>query len=356
MITSVAVYFSVYILSACLLKHAIEYKHSGQWFLLLIALLMPCIFAAGRYNVGTDFENYNYMYLANKTLSFNDYLHNENKDVFAAFVFSKIGSVFNSFNIFLLLFSVFTYLPIVIRLNEMENISPRLMSFLFLLGPFTTSFNITKQMAAASIIFFSFKYIYGKDLWKFLLCIGVGLCFHYTALICIPIYFLWGKYENSNKVTFKMFLIISIYILAAVNVSRILSFIGGRYGEYAAGNTLGMNLSFLLQVFWGVVYIVFAKKLCALNSKNKLLIVLYIIGIIFGATGFYSTYIKRVAIYFTFPGFMLMGQLPNTFNDKDNELIKFAVLIYSMSIFFLTFYVLKQSGIIPYHFRFRIGG
>ena len=69
-----------------------------------------------------------------------------------------------------------------------------------------------RQSIAIAIFVFSWKYIQEKKLKPFLLSIFIAMTFHFTAIITIPIYFIWYKFY-SKKVFIYTIITLSIFSL-----------------------------------------------------------------------------------------------------------------------------------------------
>lgn len=351
---SLLFYLAVYIVSAMVLHFAVQQKNKTiRALLCAIAVLIPCVMAGVRYYVGVDFNTYMILYYRHCNMSITEYLNYDQASEIGFFVFSRIAGYFNRPQIMFFLFAVVSYLPIAkfcMERNDKE--TTFFIAFLFLTSSFTTGMNIMRQTAAVSVAFYSLKYIYSKKLFKFLICVLLASCFHISSIVIIPLYFLWTKRDTFSLSSLRGFLIVSAYIIFAANITYILPLLGDRFDGYAVGGVQGRNLSILLSLIWLCVFLMFRKQITKYEKKDSFYVLLYFIGVVLSFTGLISVYLKRIASYFTFADFVLMTELRNVFEKSSKSLFYIILLLYSVVMFILTYYVLGQAGVFPYDWYF----
>ena len=347
---SLILYLSVYILSAlCLHFATCSSKKINRIILAIIAILLPCILAGFRYGVGVDYLNYKYMYQSHSELSLIEYLQYDKRAEFAVYILSKIASIFNSQKMFFTLFSFFIYAPMAkVIMERKERKDTFFLALFFLLSSFPTGLNIMRQIAAASISMYSLKYVIDRNFKKFVLFIVFALMFHVSAIIILPIYFIWNKKNGFTIYQFKSWAIIAAYCIVAINLPFILQLISGRFDSYGLEQVQGRNLSIWLNCMWMVIYLLLHKYITKNRPQDGLFVFMIVIGTILSFTGIFNVYLKRTAIYFNYPEFILLIQLKNLFDFKSQRVFYFLATGYSLFIFILTYYILGQTGIFPY--------
>ena len=194
----------------------------------------------------------------------------------------------------------------------------------------------------------SLSYVYERKPIKFAICVLVATIFHSTALVFVPIYFLCSK--SGTITSWKKVLVISIAFLAIFEIDFIIASVGGRYLGYLDSEVEGRNLIFWMYLFWCIIFLVFRKKLVALNPKNDLLIIMFTIGTIFQILGFTNAFSKRIGEYFLVSQCILIPQLTCVFTKDSQKLAWFLLVIYQVAIFIFQYAILGQSQILPYSF------
>ena len=220
--------------------------------------------------------------------------------------------------------------------------------FMFLTSTFTSGLNIGKQVAAVVMLIAGLQYVYERRFWKFLLMVFFAFCFHPSALVIVPIYFLW-KPEDA-VFSFKRLVFIVGSILFLNFLPQILTMVGGRFESYTAYTDEISNKSFYMSLAWVVFFLLMRRRYTDLDWRNDLYITIVLIGLILNISGFSSPYVKRIAIYYTFPQNFLIFQVPYLFDERDKPLFKFLVFVYTIVMFVVSYYFFEFSDIIPYKY------
>lgn len=349
-------FFSAYISKARLTKIKLVGKNKEYNYNSIVMIcLLPVLLGAFRYYVGTDYRTYLNMYNTTEGVSLVDalsrYLLRQETAVPGIILASKIAHQFSSHQLFFGILAVFSCVPVVTSITKQwDEVDSSLALLAFFLNPYVTGFNIIKQSIACGIILWGLQFIYDRKLIKFLLVVCIASMFHLSAIVFLPMYYLWSKKNEISNI--KKALIIFGTIVLMVGLERVLTLLGGRWAGYT--NSSGTsNLMFYLDFAWLLIFLSRRKQLLKLSSKNELLIMLYTIGTILMLIGFWETTCKRISMFFTYPIFLLLPQLPLTVSLESNKkTIKTFVYVYVIVIFVYTFYVKGQAGIFPVQLLF----
>lgn len=352
-VASLMIYLGVYTASSVCLHFSV--KSANKCFRALFyffALLIAVLFAAIRYKVGTDYSTYVSMCKGLWKTSFAEIIADfkfESTPV-GVFIFAKIAQLFNSVEVFFLLFALAIFIPVSrVIIEYKDSVSVFLMSFAFLTTLYTTGFNIMKQAVAVSISLYAVQSVFDRNPLKFAFWGVVACCFHPTALIVFPIYFLGKTYDKKFMLAqgrVALFIVGTIILLLIY--PTILSAIGGRFEEYLSNGGEGNNYTVILITLWFLLMLGFSNQLIEEDYRNALYIVLFFIGLLFELLGFKSPYIKRVALYFLAFDIILIPQMVKIFAKQYESIMSFVVYLYYVLLFFVDFYLLQHSNIIPY--------
>ena len=356
---SLILYLTIYLFSAICISNSKKKKRGASKALYLLGIIGPIILAAFRYQVGTDYYNYHLMYNSYALMSAQQYFTSrELLYGWGVWFISKISLVLGGERSF---FGAFAFLILYFGLKGFErftNVNWFLIVYAFLLGPFSVGLNTMKQAAALAIIFWGLKFVYEKNIVKYILSVLLAVMLHTSALIAVPIYFIY--HSDEDKIwNFRSVIAVFIAIVASANVMNILLAISkidfmniSRFSSYSTGGT--GNLSFFLLLFEFLLIILHQKKLAIIDEKNKLLIVLMGLGLSLNAIGFISVYVKRVSSYFTaYSLLVLFSQLGKAvpqyrYNKRITETF---LCLFFITVFILYYYFRGQGDIIPYQFQ-----
>lgn len=144
---------------------------------LSILYLITCC----RYMVGFDYPAYYDIFLSGGA----DYFEPVPKFFYyVALYFENPGILFFLFGFFTLTFVLF---------GIHENSSNKYESLVIFITVFyLESLNVIRQWLAVALMFYAFKYVVNKNIFKYLLYVCVAFFMHSSAIICLPIYFVFN--------------------------------------------------------------------------------------------------------------------------------------------------------------------
>lgn len=356
---SLVLYLSVYFFSALCISKAKKNKKGASKLIYLLGISGPILLAAFRYQVGTDFNNYHWMYNSYASMSTKEFF--TSRELFygwGVWLISKMSKLIGGERMF---FGAFAFLILhfgIKGFEKYENVNWFLIVYSFLLGPFSTGLNTMKQAVAMAIIFWGLNYVYKKNIVKYILCVILAVMFHTSAIIAIPIYFVYNS-ENDKIWNIRSVISVFIAIIASVNVLNILSAISridfmniSRFSSYSTEGT--GNLTFFWSLFEFAIILLLQNKLAIIDDKNKLLIVLMGLGLSLNAIGFISVFVKRISLYFTsYSLLVLFSQSSKAIPQyRYNRVIcNIVFFLFFIAIFVLYYYLSGQGHIIPYQFK-----
>lgn len=329
-----------------------DFMKKSNRIIIYTGLAIPILLATFRgINVGVDTAPYYYLYVnqGSHYSSVIDFLvHTDFKEFLNSILIYFIYNYFN-YNSYLFIYSVITIiflykaLPYYIK----DEIFLGLFIYLFMFYP--SSLNIMRQMAAASIIFWGFKYILERKFIKFLLVIFLASGFHITSFIALPFYFVLNK-NGKIKWRITVFLIIAIIFLLLYFNDFILFFSSldeslSRYSFYVS-DSFRINKIFFLNI----LIFIFSLLIVKINNSNlnKFSLLFLFFGLLFDTLGFISPFLKRFALYFNMIQVLLLSQAPTIVKKNEKNLVK-VMLIFLVAGYYYLYYIEQGfAGLFPY--------
>ena len=111
--------------------------------------------------------------------------------------------------IFILLYTLIIYFLYYFSLKKYcINYPFAMMLFMGLMFFFT--FTYLRQMVGVGIAWFAIRYVYKKELYKFIICVLVAASFHNSAIILFPLYFLPIKRFSQRSIIIIMSLCLAL--------------------------------------------------------------------------------------------------------------------------------------------------
>ncbi len=349
-IGSIALYVGCFGLAGVLSKTNMKSK----FIKLFLVIVPPVILATFRYNVGYDYGSYIEGYNNSFQKTYESIITSYKAgDPIAYYLITKFATIFNSERIYLMILALFSLIPAIfyiLREWKDKNIQPMII-FIYMFSPFIFSFSACKQGIALSILMFSLKYVYDRELVRFTLCVVIASLFHSTALVFFPVYFFLNK--RGNLSTIKKVLIIIVCLFIIMNLQLILgSALDGRYEAYVTNVVEGKNRTFWLYSLLAIIFLVFREKLITLDKRNELLIMMMVIGVICQYLGFSNAFTKRIGEYFLMAQVFLIPQCIYLFTKRSRKLLKGLIVIYFVAIFLISTPISASGmGFVPYQFK-----
>ena len=236
------------------------------------------------------------------------------------------------------------------------------------IGLYYNSLNFMRQFIAAIIISFALNYIDTKQPMRFLVLVLFASCFHFSALIMIPFYFLLRI--RPNWIVFGVFAAASA-VSYIYSIPILLFFTKYIYSAYDPLNNYHRinGLSARYAIIFGTLFILiflFRKALMRKRSLNKILINMYFYAIYFSVIGIKHSVVSRFALLFIIaPVIVLTPDLiqviiekikkkcgKETLGDESRGRIFSALVITAFCIYGLTVNTIllinNYNGVVPY--------
>lgn len=315
-----------------------------------------------RYGVGTDFFNYNEYY---ELISSGYNINVEPGFVLISSVLSKLG--FNSQAMFFALSAltmVFFYHGIKYYINSDYAYKP-VLYIIFIIFPYFSSFNVVRQVLAASIILYASKYIIEKKLTKFSIWVLFAMLFHFSSIIFLGLYFIAKR--DFKRTTLLSVLLISFVAVKLDFIMIILKFIinhlsfldfGGYIQNYinSSYNTreLSFGAVFFIHVTILVMFILLKDKLIK-NERSLLSFNFFYLYILFYILSMGAPVLTRFNYYFSIYMAISISKFGLMFDGRSRKIVEYVVTV----LYLLLFMYIVVSGYlnpgtsdnIPYNFN-----
>lgn len=258
-----------------------QHKNLNTAIFLFSTMIVLSIFAGMRGDIDNDYNSYKKIFdtIGNPVDYFTNYRY---LSVFEPFYY-LIPATYKLWHLdsYVPLFVFFAFLGVSFKLYSIWKLSDTIglavityFSFFFILHEMTQ----IRVGIASGLLLLSFKFIHERKYISFLAIVFFAACFHYTALLFLPLYFLSA--EKLNKKLWYMILIIPyVMYFFGLDFIKILSFITvGVFAEklkiYQDMLDLGqfsdkvniLNVRVLIQLVLTLVFLFYADLL---QTKNK---------------------------------------------------------------------------------------
>ena len=261
--------------------------------------------------------------------------------------FLKFGSIIgNNFHVFLIIFGVlwlYLYTSVIKRCSPIITLS----FVLLLLESYNQSLFVLRQHLAMAIVFFSYQYVIDKKLIKYLIAMAIAFSIHQTAIIALPIFFIYNI--NSRKLLITTLLVSSavLYYTFAYILTRVGGDILYGYDSYLLSDEGTNTTVAILNTLLYISYCFFLKKDVLKDGINKLLFVVMTIGLLLSYLGIGYNPTSRLLMYYVNTSFLSVPIIASYIQSKSLRFCFVAIIL--LLFFYLSF--LGSSSISIQHYE-----
>lgn len=364
-------YTLVFLTSIALIALSIRYKTKRitHFFCLIAGLLIPALLAGLRdYTIGNDVLLYgNYWFeRAISYTSFWDYIEKAMEYSIGpgyALINYLSSMISKDAHFFYFIYALLQMIVLYFAVKDYDKeISIPFAFFVYFFTYYNSSLNILRQIMAILFVLLSYKYVFDRKLFKFLICILLGASFHTSAIVGIVLYPLnWAIHNELKKIWRSVVVVVSMilivtweYVLNYILELGIVSF--NRYTHYLADGIGGGRIIRL--AFWSVIacaYYCNRRKIKKIAPDFQLLGFCILFSLLSSIANFYAgAWLIRVMYYFDCASVISIPLIAKTIPVKGGvgklkmNYIVAGLFIY---VYWLIVYVIRNgAATFPYQF------
>lgn len=216
------------------------------------------------------------------------------------------------------------------------NFEYSILLFIFM-GMWHESFNVVKQYAAIAVLFWAQQFLFTKNLKKWVLsCLG-AMCFHPTAILMIPAYFLVTTKVNVKKVIAYVFIAI-VLAISYEYLFEVASFLKADTAATALDSDVGSRSVSLLRIVVNCIPAIFyllMREFHGLKKSNELTVWanFSLLNAMIFIAGSQSVYVTRFSLYTAIFGTLLYPYLLSEIRDRKIRFIVGIIILIAYFIF-----------------------
>ena len=331
-------------------------------------LFIVSVIIGGRYNVGTDWENYFDLYtsILDSGITLDGIIYSGYEPLYvtmnALFAFFDLSpSIF---------FTGVALLQFVLLCYAVENKRLLLWVFFFFFTQlFAMTLNIQRQMIAVGFFLLATKYL-DKNKIVYLLLIACASLFHYSSIILFPLVFINHRlfsFLEDRRIVLILFFITLIFgssFLGALDLSVLDSLMNDKYlrnmEELDIEMKVSSGLGIMAQRLMYIVSICYMPSILNYYKSNRLSIVyrLFIVGLLLANIFEISMFLSRVPLALVSLKVLIYSYLCNyLFKSKKNTNTLTLKIFIGICFVTLSFMMLimgimnSDAGMSPYEFK-----
>ena len=309
--------------------------------------------------MGTDYAGY---------IDFYEYLLNHKVFMTGPLIGSEIGWNYANlwiarlgipYELFFGLVTAITWFFFIKGSYRFQYLLPLMFFFVISTGFFFWTLSGLRQSITIMLFFFSIRYILERNIYMYMITIGIGSLFHISILMMIPIYFL-NKIKINRAIALFLFLISiafignNLFILVSDTLMLYLGQLGhlSVYAHYLEQDKMlemvestGTNLGFILKSIFTIWIIFKSKKILKIHNDLNIYYLLFIIYAILNNLFFGMELIARVLNYFYMCFPIVAASVIYFSNTKIEKIVAFVFLCAFTLLYIVTTYKFVHNAL-----------
>lgn len=203
--------------------------------------------------------------------------------------------------------------------------------FLYILINYYPSFFILRQYLAMAVCLLSLKYVFKRESIRFGLCTLIAFSFHVTALLVVPLYFLYGM--KATKLNMFLLAAGSVFVVVAfMSIADYVNLFSAYYAHYFETEVEeGMWQRTLLKIYIAGLYLFTLRKGFYDEGINRLVFygMVFNVVICIAAMNIFSAH--RLREYFSYAdyiGVAIILKEASRIKSIKKPIVYFLVLVY----------------------------
>ena len=176
-------------------------------------------------------------------------------------------------------------------------------AFFLTLGAYFNTLNFVRQMLAAFIVLYALRYVRKKQFFRYVLIVLFASCFHFSALMMIPFYFILRIKMNPTALAVYSGVTVLIMVFSWNVMDLITRYIYKSYNPRLSVHVLN-GVFPVYMVFFGAFFIlafIFRKRLIRMDPFNNVLINCSYFLFFFELIGVKHSIASRPGLFFVVP-------------------------------------------------------
>lgn len=265
-------------------------------------------------------------------------------------LFNKLASLISTNEQFIILATSFVIIFLTIQYLYKYSSNIVISIYLFItLYYYFVSFNAIRQFMAIGIFSLAIKYIYERKIVKYLLIVIVSSLFHQTALLYIPLYFIYGfrlNWKNISIIILSSFIIIwafDYYFSIILNIFPDYQlYAGTKFFEGSGILTTLISASILL-------YGIYVKLTTRTDIEFDFLFFIMIITFIISFLSTNISLFNRLVYNYSFFSIIFIPKTLSLIRIKENKVILYLPVLIIPFAYFLIRLIEGWHRVTPYH-------
>ena len=319
--------------------------------------------AAFRRYVGHDYNIYGWIYINSITSSVDTISHDRVEKGYTI-INKLLSDYFAEYQTIFIVCALFYAIIIAYLVYKYCEIPWIGFACFLTFGVYFNALNFQRQMIAGFIVAYALRYIEKNQFWRYLMLVIFASCFHLSALIMIPFYFILKI--KMTPITLGVYaVLVSLFMIFSWEIiDFVTDYVYKGYDPRTSIHvTTGINPTYLIfyAVFFAIAFIIRTRLVTADKFNNVALNCMFF-AVCFGLFGVKHSVLSRFSIFFVIPtAIILMPRVilallaicrEKANGDSKKRTLLSAVTVAAFAVANITMYGLmianNYNGVMPY--------
>lgn len=367
--SSLLLYFSAFIISIYFVKIyqskiVRDQKYSKAIrILIIIGIILPIIIIQGfRYGIGTDYKAYERIFYFAGTHNRVDV--NYMKEPIFRFLCIIVKNLFGTSTAFFFVDAIIMNVLLFLDIDYYrERVSMSIVYFSYYMLCFSVFLNLERQGLAATIVWYSFRFIEERKFGKFLFTILFAAGVHNTAILFIVLYAVNIVGDDKIKkyirgIIFLAILMAPVFFRQIILLFQQLFPILSQYDIYISeeSQSVGVKQIVSLNILYYIAMLiipilVFRKSIAGFLKRYNYLLICLLLQIVFYFLDLYVKWGSRLVYYVFFGLIIIIGAACQQLHYQINRRIVKLYFVMALCVYYYRMYFLFGYGeVYPYQF------
>jgi len=330
-------------------------KSSSERIAIFASFVILFVVSAFRGSFTSDYKNYIWLFNFINSFSFDEIFRFSFQQEIGYVVLNRIIGLFTTDGLYLMIVTSFLILILFFTEFVRESVNLWFTILMFVtMGSYYTSFNITRQIIAAAIVFASSRYLYQRNFVKYFFCILIAALFHKTALVMLIFYFILNLKFNFRNAFLLCLSLIFFFSYADLVFDFVRTFTYSYYTPGAYGIFGFRYTNAVIPVAFFCFTLLHSSSLDMNNTRERVMFNAVLFYAFFSLLGTRVMMFQRFSEFFVPYSFLLVPKIVGLYKNPYER-----VLFFMAAILLLTSYnyvSLNGTGYMNYYFIWQSWG
>lgn len=331
-------------------------KRCSEKMAIFVSFVILFVVSAFRGSFTSDYKNYITLFNFVNSFSLDEIFRYSFQQEIGYIVLNRIIGLFTTDGLYLMIVTSFLILILFFTEFVRESVNLWFTILMFVtMGSYYTSFNITRQIIAAAIVFTSSRYLYQRDFVKYFFCILIAALFHKTAFVMMIFYSILNLKFNFRRAFLLCLSFILFFSFGDVVFDFARSLTSYSYYTPGAYGTFGFRYTnAVVPVAVFCFTLLHSRSLDMNNTRERVMFNAVLFYAFFSLLGMRVMLLQRLSEFFAPYSFLIVPKIVGLYKNPYERVLFFMAAI--LLLISYNYVSLNGTGYMNYYFIWQSWG